>query len=111
MASAGAIEAIVAGLRAHTSSAEMQERGVCALSNIATDGDEVLLRRMAEAGVVKVVENGLAAHVSCVELWAGSQAMLGTLHAFEDKRDGGDAAESDQVVVNMEGKDKPYMYI
>lgn len=86
MVSAGAIEAIVAGLRAHTSSAEVQERGVCAFSNIASSGDEVLVRRMAEAGVAEIVENGLAAHMNHVELWACGQATLGILHAFEDNR-------------------------
>ena len=76
MASAGAIEAIVAGLQAHVSSAEVQERGVCALSNIASGGDEVIARRMAEASVVETVEKALEAHMSHAELWACGQATL-----------------------------------
>lgn len=76
--SAGAIEAIVAGLRAHASSAEVQERGIGALCNLAlaSGGGEVRIRRMAEAGVVEIVEKGLAAHTSCVELCASGQTTL-----------------------------------
>ena len=76
--SAGAIEAIVAGLRAHASSAEVQERGISALCNLAlaSGGGEVRIRRMAEAGVVEIVEKGLAAHTSCAELCASGQTTL-----------------------------------
>ena len=76
MASAGAIEAIVAGLQAHVSSAEVQERGVTALCNIASVGHEVLAKRMVEAGVVETIKKGLAAHMSHAELWACGQATL-----------------------------------
>ena len=60
----------------YMSSAEVQERGVTALCNIASVGDEVLATRMVEAGVVETIKKGLAAHMSHAELWACGQATL-----------------------------------
>jgi len=79
MAAAGAIEAILAGLSAHTSSAEVQERGFVALCNLASGRDETvddLKIRMVEVGVIEAIERGLLAHPGCAEVQEGGLDTL-----------------------------------
>jgi len=68
---AGAIEATVAALQAHTTSIVLHERGFGMLCDISSGEDDVIadrLQRMVEAGVIEAVISGLRAHEVCANV-------------------------------------------
>ena len=78
IADAGGIEAIVAALYAHPSSAPVQRNGSYALRNLArNDANRAL---MAEAGVIEAVLAALEAHPANPDVQRNGCAVLGNLY-------------------------------
>ena len=71
MVDAGAIEAVVAGLRAHIQLAKVQEKGFTALCNLVSGDDTGLdarAQRMAAAGSIELAVAVLKAHTMSVDI-------------------------------------------
>lgn len=81
-AEAGALAAIVAGMRAHPRNATVQEKASLAIANICSGTDDLGLGRKAEAfdaGAVTAIVDAFAAHPETVAVNATGAAALGNI--------------------------------
>jgi len=76
---AGAIEATVAALQAHSACVKLHERGFGVLCDMSSGEENVIadrLQRMVEAGVIEAVVRGLHAHEACATVQEDGFVML-----------------------------------
>ena len=97
---AGAIEAVVAAMRAHGSNAEVQKQGCWALENMACDAENKV--KAGSAGAIEVVVAAMRAHASNAGVQQrGCGALMNMTFNDENKVKAGSAGAIESVVAAM----------